>query len=68
MTIDETLIIIFGLIIIIQCFFMYVMSRRIQQLLDEREEAGFGIEFSDNELDELSKTVEEFKRHQIQSR
>jgi hypothetical protein len=65
MTVEETLIILFGLIIIIQCFFMYIMSRRIQQLLDERDKAGFAIDFSENELEEISRTAEEFKRHQI---
>jgi hypothetical protein len=46
MSIEETLIILFGLIIITQCFFMYVMSRRIHQLLDERDKAGFANDFT----------------------
>ena len=65
MSIEETLIIVFGLIIIVQCFFMYVMSRRIQQLLDEHDKAGSAIDFSDGELEEITRTAEEFKRHQI---
>jgi hypothetical protein len=65
MSIEETLIILFGLIIIVQCFFMYVMSRRIQQLLDEQDKAGFAIDFSESELEEISRTAEEYKRHQI---
>ncbi len=65
MSIEETLIILFGLIIIVQCFFMYVMSRRIQQLLDEHDKAGFAIDFSESELDEISRTAEEYKRHQM---
>jgi len=65
MSIEETLIIVFGLIIIVQCFFMYVMARRIQQLLDERDKAGFAVDFSEGELEEITRTAEEFKRHQI---
>jgi hypothetical protein len=65
MSIEETLIIVFGLIIIVQCFFMYVMSRRIQQLLDEHDKAGFAVDFSDSELEEITRTAEDFKRHQI---
>lgn len=65
MSIEETLIIVFGMIIIIQCFFMYVMARRIQQLLDERDRAGFAIDFTEGELEEISRTAEEYKRHQI---
>jgi hypothetical protein len=65
MSIEETLIIVFGMIIIVQCFFMYVMSRRIQQLLDEHDKAGFAVDFSDGELEEITRTAEDFKRHQI---
>jgi hypothetical protein len=41
------------------------MSRRIQQLLDEHDKAGFAIDFSESELDEISRTAEEYKRHQM---
>jgi hypothetical protein len=65
MTIEEFLITVFGLIIVLQCFFMYIMSRRIQQLLDEQSRIGGDIEISDSELDALAKNVEEFKKHNI---
>ncbi|MEI6842651.1 MAG: hypothetical protein WCK53_15390 [Methanomicrobiales archaeon] len=64
MNIEETLVILFGLVIIVQCFFMYVMSRRIRQLLEERDTAGFATDFTESELDEISRTVDEYKKHQ----
>jgi hypothetical protein len=65
MTIEEFLITCFGIIIVLQCFFMYIMSRRIQQLLDEQSRIGGDIEISDSELEALAKNVEEFKKHNI---
>ena len=65
MTIEEFLIICFGLIIVLQCFFMYIMSRRIQQLLKDQSRIEGDIEISDSELEELAKNVEEFKKHNI---
>lgn len=65
MTVEELLIIGFGLIIVLQCFFMYIMSRRIQQLLKDQSRIEGDIEISDTELEELAKSVEEFKRHKI---
>ncbi|HVP95016.1 MAG TPA: hypothetical protein VMS89_07590 [Methanoregulaceae archaeon] len=65
MSIEEFLIICFGLIIVLQCFFMYIMSRRIQQLLNEQSRIGGDIEISDSELEALTKNVEEFKKHNI---
>lgn len=65
MTIEELLITCFGIIIVLQCFFMYIMSRRIQQLLNEQSRLGGDIEISDSELEALAKNVEEFKKHNI---
>ncbi len=65
MTIEEFLIFCFGLIIVLQCFFMYLMSVRIQQLLNEQSRIGGDIEISDSELEALAKNVEEFKKHKI---
>jgi hypothetical protein len=65
MTTEELLIIGFGLIIVLQCFFMYIMSRRIQQLLKDQSRIEGDIEISDIELEEITKSVEEFKRHKI---
>lgn len=65
MTIEEFLIICFGLIIVLQCFFMYIMSRRIQQLLTDQSRIEGDIEISDSELEELAKSVEAFKKHNI---
>jgi hypothetical protein len=65
MTVEEFLIICFGLIIVLQCFFMYIMSRRIQQLLTDQSRIEGDIEISDSELEELAKSVEEFKKHNI---
>ena len=55
MTIEEFLIIGFGLIIVLQCFFMYIMSRRIQQLLKDQSRIEGDIEISDIELERLRK-------------
>ncbi len=65
MTVEEVIITCFGVIIVIQCFFMYIMSRRIQQLLNEQSRIGGDIEISDSELEALAKNVEEFKKHNI---
>ena len=65
MTIEEFLITCFGLIIVLQCFFMYIMSRRIQQLLKDQSRIEGDIEISDSELEELAKNVEAFKKHNI---
>jgi hypothetical protein len=45
--------------------FMYIMSHRIRQLLDEQSRIGGDIEISDSELEVLAKNVEEFKKCNI---
>jgi cell division protein FtsL len=62
MTIEYTLLIIFGIVILVQLFVMYVMYVRIRQLLLECERMASKISMTDNELEELTKNVEDFKR------
>ncbi|MDD1720097.1 MAG: hypothetical protein LUQ25_08570 [Methanoregulaceae archaeon] len=56
------ILIIFGIVIAIQAFVMYVMYVRIRQLLNESDGMANRISITDNELEDLTKNVEGFKR------
>jgi uncharacterized membrane protein YciS (DUF1049 family) len=57
-----TLLVIFGIVIAVQFFIMYVMYVRIRQLLNESSRNASRISISDSELEDLTRNVEEFKR------
>ncbi|MBP2146070.1 hypothetical protein J2129_001524 [Methanofollis sp. W23] len=59
------LLIIFGIVIVIQLFIMYVMYVRIQQLLHEVDVLGSRMQITDSELEALTKNVEKFKELRI---
>lgn len=57
-----TLLVIFGIVIAVQFFIMYVMYVRIRQLLNESSRNASRISISDSELEDLTRNVEEFKK------
>jgi len=59
------LIIILGLFIILQFFFMYLMKVRMHQLQFEIEQGSSRVDLSDIELEALTRNVEAFKRLKI---
>jgi cell division protein FtsB len=59
------MLIIFGLVIVLQLFIMYVMLVRIKQLLGEYDQMESRMKVTDAELEELTKNVEEFKKLKI---
>jgi hypothetical protein len=64
---DQTqiLLVIFGAVIVLQLFVMYIMLVRIRQLLGEYEQIEGRMKVTDSELEELTRNVEEFKRLRI---
>jgi uncharacterized membrane protein YciS (DUF1049 family) len=58
----NALLVIFGVVIAVQAFIMYVMYVRIRQLLNESSRMSNRISITDSELEELTRNVEEFKR------
>jgi cell division protein FtsL len=68
MTTEElysVLIILFGVIILFQVFFMYLMKVRMRQLQFEIEQGSSRVDLSDIELEALTRNVEAFKRLKI---
>jgi cell division protein FtsL len=68
MTTEElysVLIILFGVIILFQVFFMYLMRVRMRQLQSEIEQGSSRVDLSDIELEALTRNVEAFKRLKI---
>ena len=59
------LIILFGVIILFQVFFMYLMRVRMRQLQFEMEQGSSRVDLSDIELEALTRNVEAFKRLKI---
>jgi cell division protein FtsB len=64
-SLEGTMLIIFGLVIVLQLFIMYVMLVRIKQLLGEYDQMESRMKVTDAELEELTKNVEEFKKLKI---
>jgi len=59
------LIIILGIIVLFQVFFMYLMKVRMHQLQFEMEQGSSRVDLSDIELEALTRNVEAFKRLKI---
>jgi uncharacterized membrane protein SpoIIM required for sporulation len=62
---ENLLLIIFGIVIVVLLFVMYVMLVRIRQLLSEYDQMQSRMRVTDNELEELTRNVEEFKKLKI---
>jgi cell division protein FtsL len=56
------MLVLFGGVIVVQQFIIYLMYVRIRQLLDEVDSIEGKIRITDTELENLISRVEEFKR------
>ena len=65
MAFESYMVVLFGAVIVIQQFFMYLMYVRIRQLLTEINSIEGKIKITDLELDSLIQRVEEFKRSSL---
>jgi hypothetical protein len=61
MAYEEYMLILFGGVIVVQQFIIYLMYVRIRQLLDEIDSIEGKIKITDTELDNLISWVEEVK-------
>ena len=59
------MLVLFGAVIVVQQFIIYLMYVRIRQLLDEVDSIEGKIRITDTELENLIARVEEFKRANI---
>jgi len=65
MAYEEYMLVLFGGVIVIQQFIIYLMYVRIRQLLNEIDAIEGKIKITDTELENLITRVEEFKRGNI---
>ena len=68
MTTEElyaVIIVLLGIVIFFQIFFMYLMKVRMRQLAFEIEQGSSRVDLSDIELEALTRNVEAFKRLKI---
>ena len=62
MAYEGYMLVLFGAVIVVQQFIIYLMYVRIRQLLDEIDAIEGKIKITDTELENLIMRVEEFKR------
>lgn len=62
MAYEGYMLVLFGAVIVVQQFIIYLMYVRIRQLLDEIDAIEGKIKITDTELENLICRVEEFKR------
>jgi cell division protein FtsL len=62
MAYEGYMLVLFGAVIVVQQFIIYLMYVRIRQLLDEIDSIEGKIRITDTELENLIARVEEFKR------
>ena len=62
MAYEGYMVILFGIVIVVQQFIIYLMYVRIRQLLNEVDSIEGKIKITDTELENLIMRVEEFKR------
>jgi hypothetical protein len=65
MAFESYMVVLFGAVIVIQQFIMYLMYVRIRQLLHEINAIEGKMKITDQELDSLIQKVEEFKRNSL---
>jgi hypothetical protein len=65
MAYEGYMLVLFGGVIVVQQFIIYLMYVRIRQLLDEVDSIEGKIKITDTELENLISRVEEFKRGNI---
>ena len=66
MAYEGYMLVLFGCVIVIQQFIIYLMYVRIRQLLNEVDSIEGKIKITDVELENLISRVEDFKRSKIQ--
>ncbi|MDD4299626.1 MAG: hypothetical protein PHO78_03105 [Methanomicrobium sp.] len=59
------IIVLFGIVIIFLLFLLYLMQRRINQLLNEVDGINSTMNITCSELNELTRNVEEFKKNKF---
>jgi len=59
---ESYMVVLFGAVIVVQQFIMYLMYVRIRQLLREIDSIEGKMKITDHELDNLIQKVEEFKQ------
>jgi len=65
MAFESYMVVLFGAVIVVQQFIMYLMFVRIRQLLTEINSIEGKMMITDHELDSLIQKVEEFKRSSL---
>ena len=65
MAYEGYMLVLFGAVIVVQQFIIYLMYVRIRQLLKEIDSIEGKIKITDTELENLVLRVEEFKRGKI---
>lgn len=65
MAFESYMLVLFGVVIVVQQFIIYLMYVRIRQLLREIDGIEGKIRITDNELDTLIERVEEFKKSSL---
>jgi cell division protein FtsL len=65
MAYEGYMLVLFGGVIVVQQFIIYLMYVRIRQLLDEVDSIEGKIKITDTELENLISRVEEFKKGNI---
>ena len=65
MAYEGYMLVLFGGVIVVQQFIIYLMYVRIRQLLNEVDSIAGKIRITDTELENLISRVEEFKRGKI---
>ena len=65
MAFESYMVVLFGAVIVVQQFIMYLMYVRIRQLLTEINAIEGKMKITDHELDSLIQKVEEFKRSSL---
>ena len=65
MTQEQFLLTLFGIVIVLLIFLVYIMWVRIRQLMHDMETMQSRIRYTDSELDALTRNVEEIKKLKI---
>jgi cell division protein FtsL len=63
--IDSLLLVLFGIVILFLLFLLYLMQRRVFQLLNEVDELSSTMTVTCGEIEELTKNVNDFKKNKI---
>lgn len=58
----DPLIIAMGILLVLAFFMIVIMNTRIKQLSDEIDSVKANVQFTNDELNQLSKDIEDFKK------